>query len=195
MKFVSLLLFFLAYGYASTCTAQKNYLIPNDSAGIYKTFSDFQEGHLQHRIPIHARQYTIWPQGFFAHKDIEISMPDSTVILPIQDMWGYVDHKGRLIRISGQKHFKVLCDKGIVIYITYSPTKVAYYFSETLNTRIHRLTKKELLTVSEYNPLLCQRIRNTRKKHFLVWNDKDQMYFINRMFELDYLSLKSLPWR
>ncbi len=182
MKITYFIMLLLACGYSTICPAQRSFFLANNSAGIYKTFSDFQNGYPQQSMPAHTHQYSIWPRGFFTYDGIKINTPDSTFNLPVKDIWGYTDHKGRLIRIFEEKQFKVLCDKGIIVYITYSPTRVAYYFSESLDAPIHRLKQKELLKVYEKDSLLSLRIKNTHKKHYLIWNDKEQMYFINQMF-------------
>jgi hypothetical protein len=83
-------------------------------------------------------------KGFSKNKDLELKTPDTTIIYKRSDVWGYTDHKGRLIRVFDNRHYKVLCDKGMIIYIIYSPTKASYHFSKTLNDPIYRLTKKNL---------------------------------------------------
>ncbi|PSK99813.1 hypothetical protein CLV48_1163 [Cecembia rubra] len=162
--------------------AQYSYTMVNDSAGIYLTFEDFEAGKLTNGFKPYQKNYSLWPQGFFKNKDIELKTPDTSVIYRRSDIWGYTDHKGRLIRVFNDKHYKVLCDKGLIIYIIYSPTRTSYHFSKTLNDPINRLTKNNLAAIYIDNPDLLQRINSIKKKHWLTWDVKKESYFINELF-------------
>jgi hypothetical protein len=175
---VKIVICFLSFlFYSIDCNAQDH-----QKAGIYLTFEDFENGKLTYGFNPHQKNYSLWPQGFFKNKDIELKTPDTTIIYKRSDVWGYTDHKGRLIRIFDNHHYKVLCDKGIIIYIIYSPTRTSYHFSKTLNDSIFRLTKKNLATVYADNPDLLNRINSIKKKHWLIWDDKKESLLLNELY-------------
>jgi hypothetical protein len=178
-----LLLFILtAITGSSNLIAQSSYSTTNDSAGIYLTYEGFENGKLTNGFKPYQKNYSLWPQGFFKNKDLELKTPDTSIIYKRSDVWGYTDHKGNLIRVFDNRHYKVLCDKGMIIYIIYSPTKASYHFSKTLNDPIYRLTKKNLATVYADNSDLLNRINSIKKKHWLIWDEKKESYFINELF-------------
>lgn len=162
--------------------AQYSYTMVNDSAGIYLTFEDFEAGKLTNGFKPYQKNYALWPQGFFKNKDVELITPDTSIVYKRSEIWGYTDHKGNLIRVFDNHHYKVLCDKGLIIYIIYSPTKASYHFSKTLNGTIYRLTRKNLTTIYADNPELLNKINATKKKHWLTWDEKKESYFINELF-------------
>jgi hypothetical protein len=151
-------------------------------SGIYLTYENFKTGKLTNEFNTYQKNYSLWSQGFFRNKDIELKTPDTTVVYKRSDIWGYTDHKGNLIRVFDNHHYKVLCDKGLIIYIIYSPTRTSYHFSKTLNDPIYRLTKKNLATVYANNPDLLQRINFIKKKHWLIWVDMKDSSVINMLF-------------
>lgn len=185
MKKVNLLLLLfvvIAITKNNILLAQSSYSMTNDSAGIYLTYQNFETGKLTNGFKPYQKSYSLWPQGFFKNKDLELKTPDTTTIYRRSYVWGYTDHKGNLIRVFDNHHYKVLCDKGMIIYIIYSPTRTSYHFSKTLNDPIYRLTKKNLATVYADNPDLLQRINPIKKKHWLVWDENKESYFINELF-------------
>ncbi|MCH8490841.1 MAG: hypothetical protein LAT81_13045 [Oceanicaulis sp.] len=179
------LLFFLFVAMigSNNLLAQSSYSMTNDSAGIYLIYKDFEVGKLANGFKPYQKNYTLWPQGFFKNKDIELKTPDTTIIYKRSDVWGYTDHKGNLIRVFDNHHYKVLCDKGMIIYIIYSPTRTSYHFSKTLNDPIYRLTRKNIATVYIDNPDLVQRINTIKKKHWLIWHDKKESFLLNEIFQ------------
>lgn len=166
----------------SNLIAQSSYSKANDSAGIYLTFEDFETGKLTNGFKPYQKNYSLWPQGFFKNKDVELKTPDTTIIYKLPDVWGYTNHKGNLIRVFDNHHYKVLCDNGLIVYIIYSPTKASYHFSKTLNDPINRLTKKNLTAVYADNSDLLNRINSIKKKHWLTWDENKESYFINELF-------------
>ncbi|MDP3200400.1 MAG: hypothetical protein Q8M62_11260 [Algoriphagus sp.] len=178
-----LLLFIFILGIICNLSAQPNYSIPNDSAGIYLTYNDFVNGKPINSFKPYQKNYSLWPKGFFKYKDPELKTPDTTIIYKRSDIWGYTDHKGRLIRTFGNNHYKVLCDKGLIIYIIYSPTSVSYHFSKTLNDTVHRLSRKNLTIAYADNTDLLQKIKSSKKKDWLIWDEKKECYLLNRLFE------------
>jgi hypothetical protein len=162
--------------------AQSPYSMTNDSAGIYLTFGDFENGKLINGFKPHQNNFTLWPQGFFRYKDVELKTPDTTIVYKRSDIWGYTDHKGRLIRVFNNRQYKVLCDKGLIIYIIYTPTRTSYHFSKTLNDPIYRLIKNNLATVYADNIEILQRIYYIKKKVWLIWDESKESYFINMLF-------------
>ena len=162
--------------------AQSSYSMTNDSAGIYLTYQNFETGKLTNGVKPYQRSYSLWPQGFFKNKDLELKTLDTSIIYKRSDVWGYTDHKGNLIRVFDNRHYKVLCDKGMIIYIIYSPTRTSYHFSRILNDPIYRLTKKNLATVYADNSDLLNRINSIKKKYWLIWDEKKEGYFINELF-------------
>jgi hypothetical protein len=166
------------------CTfGQTDYSMVNDSAGIYLTYNDFVNGKLTNSFMPYQKGYSLWAKGFFKYKDPELKTPDTSIIYKRSDIWGYTDHKGRLIRTFGNNHYKVLCDKGLIIYIIYSPTSVSYHFSKTLNDTVHRLSRKNLTIAYADNTDLLQKIKSSKKKDWLIWDEKKECYLLNRLFE------------
>lgn len=151
----------------------------SDSAGIYLTYEDFETGKLTNGFKLGQNKHSIWPQGFFKNKDIELKTPDSTFVYKRSDIWGYRDHRGDLIRIFDKHHYNVLCDKEMMIYIIYSPTRTSYHFSKTLNGTIYRLTRKNLTTIYADNPEFLDKINSTKKKHWLTWEGKKACFLLN----------------
>ena len=161
--------------------AQSSYSMTNDSAGIFLTYEDFETGKLTDGFKPYQKNYSLWPQGFFKYKDIEMKRPDTTMVYKRSDIWGYTDHKGRLIRIFNNNHYKVLCDTGLIVYIIYSPTRTLYHFSKTLNDPIYHISRRNLRAVYKDNAFLLQRINSTKKKHWLIWDDKNEHYYLNKI--------------
>lgn len=162
--------------------AQRSYSMSNDSSGVYATFEDFESGKITNGFKPHQNNYSLWPRGFFKYKDIELETPGATIVYKINSIWGYTDHKERLMRVFNNRHYKVLCDKGLVIYNIYSPIKASYHFSKTLSDPIYRLTKKDLANVYADNPELLQRIDSIKKKHWLRWDKQKECYLLNELF-------------
>jgi hypothetical protein len=161
--------------------AQSSYSMTNDSAGIYLTYKDFETGKLTNGFKPNQNNYSLWPLGFFKHKDIELVTPDATTVYHRSEIWGYTDHKGRLVRVFNNKHYKVLCDQGLIVYIIYSLTRATYHFSKSPNDPIYRLTKKNIRNVYRDNPDLLHRINSTKKKHWLIWDEKKESYLLNEL--------------
>lgn len=161
--------------------AQSSFSRINDSAGIYLSYENFETGKLTNGFKPYQKNYSLWPKGFFKYKDIEFITPDTTAIFKRADIWGYTDHRGRLMRVFNNRHYKVMCKKGLVIYNIYSPTKASYHFSKTLNEPIYRLTKKNIKTVYADNPDLLQRIDFIKKKYWLIWDDKTESFLVNEL--------------
>jgi hypothetical protein len=162
--------------------AQSSVSMTNNSAGIYLTYEDFETGKLTNEFKSYQSHSFLWAQGFFEKKNILLKTPDTTIIYKRSDIWGYTDHKGRLMRVHNKQHYKVLCDKGLIIYIIYSPTRTSYYFSKTLNDPICRLTRKNLTTIYADNAEILLKIHLTKKKHWLIWDENKDIYFINKLF-------------
>ncbi|MBW6482981.1 MAG: hypothetical protein K0B10_07955 [Vicingaceae bacterium] len=162
--------------------AQYSYTIENDSAGIYLTYKDFKNGKLTNGFKTYQKNYSLWAQGFFKYKDLELITPDTTVVYKRSNIWGYTNHKGRLIRVFNNKHYKVLCDKGLVIYIIHSPTSTSIYFSKTLNHPIYRLTRKRLSKIYQSHLNVLQTLKSTKKSDWLIWDKKNEYYLINSLF-------------
>lgn len=162
--------------------AQRAVELHNDSSGFYLTYNDFINGKITHGFPNYKKNYTLWPKGFFTNKDPELKTPDTSIVYKRADIWGYTDHRGQFIRIYKNKHYKVLCDKGLIIYIIYSPTKASYYFSKSINEPIYCLTKKNLLKIYADDKMNIGKIKSTKKKDWLIWDEKQESYLINRLF-------------
>jgi hypothetical protein len=162
--------------------AQRYCSTKNDSAGIYLTYQNYETGKTTNAFKPYQKTYSLWPQGFFKNKDLKLKTPDTTCIYKRSDIWGYTDHKGRLIRVFNNHHYKVLCDKGMVIYIIYSPTRTSYHFSKIPNDPIYRLTKKNLKAVYADNPDLLKRISSIKKKYWLIWVDKKERFLLNVLY-------------
>lgn len=154
----------------------------SDSCGIYHSFLDYQQHHFIYPVPTHRNGYTIWPQGFFTNKDIELKSPDTTIVYKRSDIWGYTDHRDRLIRIFSNKHYRVMCEKGVVVYIIYSPTRTSYHFSKSLNDPIYCLTKKNLLKIYADDKKNLEKIKSTKKKDWFIWDKSSEQYLLNRLF-------------
>ena len=121
-------------------------------------------------------------KGFFRHKDIALKSPDTTIVFRRSDIWGYADHKGRLMRIFNNRHFKVLCDKGFIIYNIYSPTKKSYFFSKNLNSPIYKLNSKNLNTVFCSMPEFIHKLNTSQRKMWMTRKVNTDCYFINELF-------------
>ena len=104
--------------------------IKTDSCGVYNTYQDYIEHHFAYAIPVHRNAFTIWPQGFFINKDIELKTPNTTIVYKRADVWVYTDHRGRVIRMFNGNHYRIMCENGLIIYHNYSPTKTSYNDSE-----------------------------------------------------------------
>lgn len=161
--------------------AQYSYVLANDSSGIYLTYDDFVKGRVLHGFPNFKKGYTIWPKGVFSNKDLKLTAPDTSFVYKRSGLWGYTDHKGRLIRVFHENYYKVLCDKGLVVYVTSSPTRVSYYFSKTCDDNIVRLTKRNLMAAYSGQDFFLQKIKRSDKKEWLLWNDIAECYYINNL--------------
>jgi hypothetical protein len=192
-KLLLLVFVLLVFPQINILFAQSSFSMSNDSSGIYFTYRDFETGALINAFLPFQKNHSIWPQGFFKYKGIELKTPDTTMVCKRSEIWGYTDHKGRLIRIFNKHHYKVLCDKGIIIYIIYSPTKITYHFSRTLNEPIYQLTIKNLSTVYSDNPDFINRISSLKKKLWLTWDDKKERFLINELYLIDYEAVCN-PW-
>src|SRR5690606_926941 len=116
------------------------------------------------------------------HKDPELKTPDTTIVYKRSEIWGFNDHRGQLIRVYEDRHYKVLCDKGIVLYIIYSPTSASYHFSKSLNEPVYRLTRKNLNTVYADNKVLLEKIKLSKKKEWTIKNEQAEMFGLNEIF-------------
>lgn len=177
-----LLFVFEANNGINNLLAQSSFSMTNNSAGIYMTYEDFEIGELTNEFKSYQSNTFLLTQGFFEKKNLLLKTPDTTIIYKRSDIWGYTDHKGCLMRVYNKQHYKVLCDKGLIIYIIYSPTRTSYYFSKTLNDPICRLTRKNLTTIYADNTEILQKIHHTKKKHWLIWDENKDIYFINKLF-------------
>ncbi len=152
--------------------AQQAYSLPNDSSGIYMTYNDVISGKVTHGFMRNQKGYSIWPKGFFVSRDPELKTPEKRVVFRREAIWGYTDHKGRLIRVSGKFQYRVFGGGDPVIYIKYSSTSPAYYFSRTLDGPIYRLTRRKLREVYAADPDFLTLIDSTKRKEWLDWADK-----------------------
>ncbi|MFD2034585.1 hypothetical protein ACFSKL_07285 [Belliella marina] len=185
-KLSLILLVMIAISRKNDLLAQNHHSTLDNSAGIYMTYEDFERGESMNGFTPYQKNHTIWPQGFFKYKDIELKTPDTTVVYKRSDIWGYKDHKGSLIRVFNNRHYKVLCDRGMIIYIIYSPTRTSYHFSRTLSDEVFHLTKKNLVAAYADSPDLLHRIDSIKKKHWLVWDDRNEYFLLNKlMFQID----------
>ncbi|MBS4040683.1 MAG: hypothetical protein KGZ81_08790 [Flavobacteriales bacterium] len=182
MKVRYLIILILFAGFSTTLFAQRSIEMPNDSSGFYLTYNDYVNGKITNGFPNYKKGYTLWPKGFFINKDPELKTPDTSIVHKRADIWGYTDHRGQFIRIFKEKHYKVLCDKGIIIYIIYSPTRTSYHFSKTLNDPIYHLTRKNLTNNYADNSEFLKKIYSTKKNTWLIWDDKKERYFLNKLF-------------
>jgi hypothetical protein len=173
MKFVVL---FVLNVFVSNCIAQHF-----NTSGVYLTYEDFEIGNLSHNFKVEQEDYSLWPKGFLKYKDLRLDKKDTIYVFKRSDIWGYIDHKKRLIRIFNNRHFRVLCDKGLIIYIIYSPTRTTYYFSKTLNDSIYRLTKRNLNVVFAEHQVL-KKINTINSKKWLIWDEVNQQFLINQFF-------------
>lgn len=162
--------------------AQRAVELPNDSSGFYLTYDDFINGKITHGFTNYKKGYTLWPKGFFTNKDPELKTPDTSIVYKRADIWGYTDHRSRLIRIFNNKHYRVLCEKGLVIYIIYSPTRTSYHFSKSINEPIYCLTKKNLLKIYADDKMNIGKIKSTKKKVWLIWDESNEQYLLNKLF-------------
>jgi len=176
------LIIFLVISNCNTSFAQTYYSIKNDLAGFYLTYDDFINGKITNGVPTNKREYILYPQGGFKHKDPELKTPDTTIVYKRSEIWGFNDHRGQLIRVYEDRHYKVLCDKGIVLYIIYSPTSASYHFSKSLNEPVYRLTRKNLNTVYADNKVLLEKIKLSKKKEWTIKNEQAEMFGLNEIF-------------
>ncbi len=181
-KLLVLLFFLIAMTGSNRLFVKSSYSMSNDSAGVYLTYEDFKTGKITNGFKPNQKNSTLWPLGFFKNKDIELKTPDTSKVYKRDSIWGYSDHKGRLIRVFNKRHYNVLSDKGLIIYIIYSKTKTSYHFSKTLYAPVYRLTKKNLATVYADNPDLLQKINSIKKKHWLNWDDKKEVFLLNELY-------------
>jgi len=193
MKLLLLVFVLLVFTQVNNLFAQSSFSMSKDSSGFYLTYHDFETGKIINGFKPYQKNHSIWPQGFFKYKDIELKTPDTTIVCKRSEIWGYTDHKRRLIRVFNKHHYKVLCDKGIIIYTIYAPTKITYHFSRTLNDPIYQLTKKKLSTVYTDNPDFINRISSLKNKLWLIWDDKKERFLINEVYLIDYETVYS-PW-
>ncbi len=166
----------------SAAAAQVSYLVANDSAGIYFSYEDFQKGRIANPFPPRQKQFSLWPRGFFRYGDLVLQTPDTSLRFKRSAAWGFVDHRNYFYRVSQNRYYKLLCDKGINLYILYSPTRATYYFSKTYNDRLYLLSKKNLKKFVGGDRGLLKKIKATRKKDWLHWNATDQLYHLNQLF-------------
>lgn len=110
------LIFLWAISNCNISFAQTYYSIKNDLTGFYLTYDDFINGKITSGVPANKRENILYPHGFFKYKDPELKTPDTTIVYKRSEIWGFYDHRKQLIRVYYDKHYKVLCDKGIVLY-------------------------------------------------------------------------------
>jgi hypothetical protein len=182
MKVRYLIILILFADFSTPLFAQRAIEMPNDSSGFYLTYNDYVNGKITNGFPNYKKGYTLWPKGFFTNKDPELKTPDTSIVYKRADIWGYTDHRGKFTRIFKDKHYKVLCDKGLIIYIIYSPTRTSYYFSKTLNDPIYHLTRKNLTNIYADNSEFLKKINSTKKNAWLTWDESKERYFINKIF-------------
>lgn len=179
---LSIVLIILLTNPADPTFAQASYSIVSDSSGIYLTYNDFKRGKLTDGFRRFESGYSVWPQGFFTNKDVELKTPDTSLVYKSSEIWGYIDHMGRLIRLFDNTHYYVRCDQGLVIYSIYSPTKKSNFFSKTLNAPLYRLTRKNLISQYVEHQGFSQRVKSLKKKYWLLWDEENDCYFLNRLF-------------
>lgn len=151
--------------------------------GFYLTYDDFIKGKITNGVPANKKENILYPQGFFKYKDPELKTPDTTIVYKRSEIWGFNNHKGQLIRVHEDKHYKILCDKGVVLYIIYSPTSASYHFSKSLNKPIYRLTRKNLNAVYADNKELLDKIKLSKKKEWRIKNEQTEMFGLHQFFE------------
>lgn len=172
----------MAISNSNTSFAQTYYSIKNDLAGFYLTYNDFANGGIINGVPTNKREYILYPQGFFKYKDPELKTPNKTIVYKRSEIGGFNDHRGQLIRTYEDRYYKVLCDKGIVLYIIYSPTSASYHFSKSLNEPVYRLTRKNLNAVYADNKVLLEKIKHSKKKKWTIKNEQTEMFGLNEIF-------------
>jgi hypothetical protein len=86
------------------------------------------------------------------------------------------------MRIFNHHHYRVICEKGLIMYIIYSPTRTSYHFSKELNQPIFRLTRKNLYAQFTDKPEIIQKIKATQRKHWFIWDDNNEQYILNKLF-------------
>jgi hypothetical protein len=155
---------------------------------IYGSYEDFKKGKSSYSLLSNKSSTTIWPTGILKYNDIKITNPDTSVIIEAKMVWAYRDHRKRLVRVHEGKHYRVLCRKGPIIYIIYSPTRVAHYFSKDLNSRIYRINKSNLREVYAYNPLLLNKITNLPKRYYLLWDKQNESYLLSSIIRKNKLA-------
>ena len=162
--------------------AQSYYSIKNNLSGFYLTYDDFVNGKIVDGFPTKKEGYTLYPRGLFKYKAPELKTPDTTIVYKRSEIWGFNDHRGQLVRVYKDKYYKVLCDKGIVLYAIYSNTSASYHFSKSLNEPVYRLTRKNLYDVYADNKELMEKIRLSKKEEWMIENKQRESYLLNEIF-------------
>ena len=166
----------------SEVLCQSNVKSEDNTAGIFQSYSDFTDNRFTDGFSSNRKGYSLWPKGFFKHKNLEFQTPEFTKTYKKNDVWGYLDHRGYLIRVFENRHYKVLDDKVIVIYLIYSPTRVSYHFSKSLNDPIYKLTRGNLNQEFSSNPVFLRKLESIKKKDLLSWNDAESLFLLNELF-------------
>jgi hypothetical protein len=156
-----------------------------NEAGIFKTYQDFRNGQVHRPFKSYNANTIIWPRGFFKSGDLSIQTPDTSLIVNSTKIWGYIDHRNYLIRTFEGRHFKVVCDAGLIIYILYSPLSNAYYFSRTYDKPIYRLSKGSLSLVFNEKKELLDKLNAMGKKNWVTPHCSGEYLMINKAFR-DY---------
>lgn len=124
-----------------------------NSSGIYKTATDFQEGRLTYGIDCKTEKHKIKLNDFFNTPYLSVKHNDSTIKLYKKDIFGYRFSNGEIYRTKGKREYKVLNygESTIIIYrrnISRPPagrTNVTnYYFSKDVFSPVEKLTFENL---------------------------------------------------
>jgi len=162
--------------------SQHHYTVTSNLAGVYYSYNDFKNGNISDGFPLYKKEHTLWPKGFFVFKDAVIKTPDTSINYKLSDIWGYTNHKGQLIRVYENKHYKVVCGEELIIYVIYSPTKVSYHFSKSINEPIYRLSKNNIRREFKDNPELVKSINSIKRKYWLMRYHKNNCFLIDAVF-------------
>ena len=153
------------------------------ACGVFYAYEDYARARPNHAVPCRQEGYALWPVGFFAHRDLRVYQPDTTLFFPGEAVWGYIDHKKRLHRIYGRKHYRVIAQDGLVLYLLCSPTRIRYYFSKTLRCAPRPLGKRELLRAFQAEPAVYARLQAMPEKYFLAWLGRQETYLLNTLVQ------------
>jgi hypothetical protein len=153
------------------------------ACGVFLDYEDYARARPSYAVPCRQEGYALWPAGFFAHRDLRVHLPDTALFFPGEAVWGYIDHQKRLHRIYGRKHYRVIAQDGLVLYLLNSPTRIRYFFSKTLRCEPRPLRKRELLRAFQDEPAVYARLQAMPEKYFLAWVEPQQMYLLNTLVQ------------